>query len=354
MKTVAVLVNPKSGYGIKINMPGSDSIEKYDPLESTTVRTAIDFLSALRGMDLDIISSENFMGGRELREAGIGEFRTVYHDAEITCREDTLNFIRIVSSLSVDIIIFFGGDGTAADISSVIDGNIPVLGIPTGVKMHSAVFAISPQRALRTLQLFVEGSIGASMEDVVDADEPSLLNGVQNIRVKGRLLVPASEDVILESKREFSDPSISGAIEYLQERMDPSLSYLIGPGSTCKMVTSLMDISTPVYGVDIISGGKLIVSNASLEVLEDYTARHRCKLILTPIGGQGILIGRGNRQLSEKTLSSISDQDLLVISSMEKLSHLAHVVIQYGFPSIAYLKILYGYGRFKVVPVLHG
>lgn len=354
MKTVAVLVNPRAGYGLTVNRPGSDTLASYDPGRSPTVRTAIEFLANIRDMDIEIVSCDNYMGGYELRQAGISRFRVVYSDPPISERDDTVNFIRIINGIPIDLLLFFGGDGTASDISSVIDENITVIGIPAGVKMHSAVFAISPQRALATMRAFLGVGVETGFEDVVDADEENLLAGKQVLSVKGRLRVPITEDMILESKREYSDPSVMGAIEYIQERLESEMSYIIGPGSTCKLISSISGESPPVYGIDVMRGSVMVRANAPMDFLDEYTRKNRCRLILTPIGGQGILIGRGNRQLTPDVISRIADEDLMVVSSFEKLSGLKHVVIQYGFCSIRYIKILYGYGRFRAVPVVRG
>lgn len=54
----------------------------------------------------------------------------------------------------IDLLVFVGGDGTARDVVEVLDREVPVLGIPSGVKMYSGIFAASPEAAAELVTMY--------------------------------------------------------------------------------------------------------------------------------------------------------------------------------------------------------
>lgn len=350
-KIVGFLVNPKSGYGIALNRPGSDLIEDYDPAKSHSVVIARNFARHLKVPGIRLITAGGTMGEKILRDSGVEDMEVIYSPSSLPGRKDTLEFLKRLNDRRPDILLFFGGDGTAADISSVISEVIPVIGVPSGVKMHSSVFAVSPEHAVRIFSEWLSDGTEFERADVVDADEAAMMKGTNIFSLKGTLLVPASPHMILSSKREYQSTDIMGAVEYIIEKMEEGVSYIIGSGSTCKAILRELGYETPFFGVDIVRNRKLVAENAERKVLEECASKGRASLILTPIGGQGFVVGRGNRQIDDSILKNIRQDDLTVIASSEKLRDLDTIVLESEVWKEKWIRVIYDYGRFKLMKV---
>lgn len=351
-KKVGFLVNPKSGYGISMNRPGSDLIDSYDPEKSRAADIARSFIREFRETGVTFLTASGYMGGNVLIQSGINSVEIIHSPDPVPEKEDTLAFVSELNRHNPDLLIFFGGDGTAADISTVLNDKIPVIGVPSGVKMHSSVFAINPEHACSIFRDWLAGSLEYRMADVVDADEQSMINGINVFSIKGALLVPESKHMLLSSKREYISTDIMGAVEYIIEKMEEDVSYIIGSGSTCKAIMRELGFRTPFYGNDLIRNGKLMLANADSKFLSEHAARNRTCLVMTPIGGQGFIVGRGNRQIDDSVLQNIRDEDIIIIASAEKIRDLDGVIMDSAIWEKDWLRVIYDYGRFRMMKVL--
>lgn len=351
-RKVGLLINPKSGYGISLNLPGSDNIEEYNPEKSHSVKIAEKFLKQCVNKNINFITAGSYMGEETLRKSGIESYEVIYEPGKIPSREDTIHFLDKLNNSHPDILLYFGGDGTSADISSALDSEIPVIGIPAGVKMHSSVFSITPEHGLRLFMDWLSGTMEYENCDVVDIDEQLLVNGEISYSVKGALKVPVSVHMLLSSKREYSSTDVMGAVEYILENMEKDVNYFIGSGSTCKYITSELGFKTPFYGIDIIRNRKLLKENADRNILLKESSIRRSVLILTPIGGQGYVVGRGNRQIDKSVLNNISFFDIIIIASSEKLNDLDFIVMDSSPYDQNWIRVIYDYGRFKLMKVV--
>jgi len=76
----------------------------------------------------------------------------------------------------VDLVLFVGGDGTATDVATVLErtgAEIPMLGVPAGVKVYSSVFAVSPEDAAAVAATFSR----TERREVMDIDEDAYREG---------------------------------------------------------------------------------------------------------------------------------------------------------------------------------
>lgn len=353
---IGFFINPLAGYGITSNAKGSDDLIMRDYGESRSVVKGKRFLEGIVKSGIDFFVPSGIMGAETLEEAGISHYEVIYEPAERTSAKDTMRLVERFCEIGVDLIVFVGGDGTARDILSARRCNTPVLGIPAGMKMYSSLFCISVRSGIDLVkQLSDEGINETSMAEVVDIDEEKFRKGELDISLYGEVEVPVTPLVVSESKSEYSNVDVSGVSEYIQEKMKDGVYYIVGPGSTCKSVLPESVGSTNLLGFDIILNRSLIAQDADEKTMLHFLGEGRCVLIISPIGGQNFLLGRGNRQITRRIVQGIGWDNIWVISSQEKLNGIANLYVdidnsqEVKIPG--FIKVLYGYGRFKMIRV---
>ncbi len=272
-----------------------------------------------------------------------------------TTREDTIEAVKKFVSYGIDLIVFAGGDGTARDIAealAMVGSELPILGIPTGVKMHSGVFAESPEKAGELVSGFLRGTVGIRRAEVLDLDEESYRKGVYLVRKYYTVTTLAGVGAV-GSKVELrsQEDELQGIAEYFREFLyDPELTYVFGPGSTVKYLErELFSVSGPFLSTDVVIKGELKVTNASYYDLLRLTGELR--LVVTPIGGQGFLFGRGNQEIGPEFLRRVGKENIIVVSTREKLRTFECLRIDTGDEEVDRLlsgtyKILVDYNEF--------
>ena len=349
-------VNPLAGYGIVTNSKGSDGLVLKSYNDSKSVLRALKFLEGIKVEDIEFYAPSGIMGSDLLEKAGITFYRVIYEPGEMTTAEDTKNFVMELNKTDAELLAFVGGDGTARDIISVAREGLAVVGIPAGMKMYSSVFAISIRSAVSLVRELVStGTWQTVSSDVVDIDEDKFRKGELDISFFGEMTVPVTPLVVSQSKAEYSNVDVAGVAEYIGERMKKGIAYIIGPGSTCKSVLPEGAGKTNVLGFDIVMDGSLVETDADEETIYRYASGISSVLIISPIGGQNFLLGRGNRQISHRTVEKIGWSNIWVIASQEKLRGMANLFVDIdNSPDIKvpdFVKVLYGYGRYRMVPV---
>lgn len=325
---IGFIVNPVAGLGGRTALKGSDGALARVALamgaEPTAPQRAIRALQALVPVrsKLRLAGAEGEMGQEEAVMAGLA-FELLYRPGERTDAQDTIEAAARILSWGPDLILFAGGDGTARDIMAVVRETIPVLGIPAGVKMHSAVFARTPRDA----GALAAALIGQAQEDrafmlaeVVDrgADQVPALFGTMRVPRDPRRMQPAKA-----SPARSGHAELEGACRRLAESMrDAGHVTIIGPGSTTFQLKHQLSERGTLLGVDVYLGTQMIKEDADergiLEAIDDHPAR----LILGVIGGQGFLIGRGNQQISPTVLRTVGRENILALASADKLAEL--------------------------------
>ena len=248
--------------------------------------------------------------------------------AELTSASDTREAAAQLSAAGVDLILFAGGDGTARDIFDVIGARCPVLGIPAGVKMHSAVFAVSPEAAGELLCRLAEGGlVGVRAQEVRDIDEQAFRRGVVRSRFYGEMMVPSEGHYLQHTKvggREDPDLAVADIAAWQVEAMVPDCTYLIGPGSTTAAIMAELSVPNTLLGVDVVRDGSLLATDADearlLQLLSE--APGPAHLVVTAIGGQGHLFGRGNQQFSPAVIRAVGVDNITVVAAKSKIAQL--------------------------------
>lgn len=351
MQKVGFLVNPVAGCGVSLNMIGSDSLSSSSCFDSVSVKTATRFLGLIHQSDLIFLTSSSQMGEDSFKEAGIENYSIIYEPEGKSEPGDTIAFLEELRVQEPDLLIFFGGDGTAAIISSFPwDG--PVLAVPAGTKMFSSVFSINLERAVEIFNTWMKKSYPSTRwGEVVDIGDDTVKNKEFRTELKGYLKIPDSENIVRFSKAEFTEQHIEDLIDCFVSSMDRG-NYVIGPGSTCKSILSKLGLEGTLYGFDIITDLKLAKKDATREDI--LHCEEGTRMVLSPLGSQGFLIGRGNRQINGDVMKKIGFHNIRIISSQRKIQPISSLFIDIPdftgrYPE--YMKVETGCGSFKVVRV---
>jgi predicted polyphosphate/ATP-dependent NAD kinase len=239
---------------------------------------------------------------------------------------DTQAAARKMVQEGVDLILFAGGDGTARDMYSAIGETVPVVGIPAGVKIHSPVFAQTAERGGELARLFLSGQLRHfNLAEVLDIDEEAYRNGQVKTKLYGYLNVPVERTRM--QNRKCGTPLTEKASQNnialdICNNMEEDVVYLIGPGSTTRPIMDNLGLPCTLLGVDLVVNGQLISTDASEETILKATEKRLFKIIVTPIGGQGYIFGRGNHQLSHRVLDRAGKKNIIVAATQEKLLRL--------------------------------
>lgn len=321
------------------------------------------FLKALKGLglkDVAIVACAGIMGEDECREASLDPAEIVGERKERTTAEDTKHAARAMEG-QVDIIVFAGGDGTARDIFDAIGDRVPVLGIPTGVKMHSAVFAESPEAAASIVVGFLEGKLPLRLAEVMDVDEEAFRRGRLSAKLYGYAKVPYEPTLLQGSK--LASPSggaeeaaKQGIAKEIVERMKPGIFYIIGPGTTTKAIADALGQPKTLLGVDVYLNGKLIARDVGERDLLRIVEGRECRIIVTPIGRQGFIFGRGNQQISAEVIRRVGIDNIIVVATPSKIANTPFLRVDTGDPSLdrsfpKYMRVISGYREEVVVPL---
>jgi predicted polyphosphate/ATP-dependent NAD kinase len=339
---VGFLINPLAGIGGAVALKGSDGEEIVARAISLGGQSQAQSRAALAlskisvgigtGQNLTFYTAAGAMGEAVLRELEMS-FEVIYTAANLSTSStagDTKNLVRLFIEKAVDLIVFTGGDGTARDVLDVLscenDSVIPVIGIPAGVKMHSAVYATTPTFAGELMQLIISGEPMSLVEaQVMDLDEDLFRQGKVNAKCYGYLSVPVDDtrmQLIKQGGLNHQELSVQDIAEELIENMKDDVVYLIGSGSTTAEVMNQLTLTNTLLGIDIVCNKQLLSNDADektiLEKIKDKTA----KIVVTIIGGQGHVFGRGNQQLSASVIRQVGVDNIIIIATNEKLRSL--------------------------------
>jgi len=327
-KKLGLIVNPLAGIGGRVGLKGSDGI--------TTVKKAFalgaEILSPKRAIEtlqelvpskdeFDLITYPKEMGEDEAKQCGFSPIVLGNIISGKTTAEDTRSAAREMGNFGVDLIIFVGGDGTARDIYNAIGDKIAALGIPSGVKIHSSVYAVNPHRAAELIKMYIQGLASVREMEVMDIDEDLFRHGQVSAKLYGYLHVPYERRLVQSAKAASSGSSDNlGAIaEAVVDNMIDDYCYILGPGTTVKAIGDELKIDKTLLGVDLVYRKQLIGKDLNEQQLLDMIDGKKAKIVVTVIGGQGYIFGRGNQQISPCVIKKVGKQNLIVVATKNKL-----------------------------------
>ncbi|MBA3243953.1 MAG: NAD(+)/NADH kinase [Actinobacteria bacterium] len=325
-----------------------------DRAERALVRLERDLVSQQHKVRFELVAAAGEMGGDLALGRGFSIDVLPGGDGSTTAA-DTRAAAAELARREVELIFFAGGDGTARDIYEVVCDRLPILGIPTGVKMHSAVFATSPENAGEVAAAFVLAGASAPLREaeVVDVDEDAAREGRIETRLYGAALVP-EDRLRMQAAKARSGPTDEAALDAvcrsLAGEMDPRRVYVLGPGTTTRRVLAHLGLPKTLLGIDAVHGGRLVGADLGERELLELIDGQAATLVVGVVGGQGALLGRGNQQLSPTVLRRIGLENVEVVAGLGKLLGLdpPWLRVDTGDPELD--SELTGYRRVHVAP----
>lgn len=328
---IGLIINPLAGLGGPAALKGSDGVADQalamgvEPHAAKRTRTALEQLLELRER-IEFVTYPGAMGADLLEQMGFEHRVLGVLDAAVTTADDTRQAVLRLQDAGVALILFAGGDGTARDVCAVVRADQPVLGIPAGVKIQSGVYAISPRAAGELAARLVEGGlVRLASGEVRDIDENALREGRVTARWYGELCVPQEGGYLQQVKQggvESAELVLADLAAWLEAEWEPGVRYVFGPGSTLHGLAQNLGLETTLLGVDVIEDGRVIARDVNEMALFALVEDHPAYLLVTAIGGQGHIIGRGNQQVSPRVLRAIGLERLRVIATKRKLGTL--------------------------------
>jgi predicted polyphosphate/ATP-dependent NAD kinase len=334
MKKLGLIINPIAGMGGRVGLKGtdgSDILEKAlqlgaKPVSFQRTGQALNALSSLKD-SITLFTCPCKMGEETAIDCGFVPQIIDGVSLSSTTAKDTQKAARAMQEKGVDILLFAGGDGTARDVYEAIGNSTVALGIPTGVKVHSAVFARNPLAAGNLCALYLQEKAKKVTEaEVMDINEEDFRKGILSARLYGYLKIPYRSRYVQRLKS-GSSPNDKYAQEAIAANIIKSMSdafhYIIGPGTTTRTIMEKLSLDYSLLGIDVVYKKRLVGKDLNEEEILSLIKGKQSKLVLTPIGGQGYLLGRGNQQISPEVISHVEKDNIIIVATPNKINSLA-------------------------------
>lgn len=370
---IGLIVNPIAGLGGAAGLKGTDGADTparalargAEPVAGRRAAEALRTATSEPAAPFQILTVAGEMGADAARAAGLEPEVLALRLGTPTTAGETAHTARALMDAGVDLVVFAGGDGTARDVVSVTGETIPVLGIPTGVKMHSAVFATGPASAGRLIAALASGDgarIAFTPREVMDIDEAALRAGIVSASLHGYGLVPVEQRMMQPAKGaapRSDEAAVEAAAVAVARDLRPGVSYVVGPGRTAKHVLAALGLHpASLLGVDVVRDGALIGTDLSRREVAETVGAGPVAIVVGVVGGQGFLVGRGNQQIGPDILRRAGRDGITVLAGRGKLAALARreLLVDTGDPAVdallaGYLRVLTGPGETLVMRV---
>jgi len=362
-KKLGLIVNPVAGLGGRVGLKGSDGAETQRQALALgavpqAANRAAQALARLRPLAdrFELITYPGEMGEAAAIAGGLTPIVIGEIQPGRTTAEDTRRAAREMLAPAVDLLLFAGGDGTARDVCQAVGQAMPVLGIPAGVKIHSAAYATSPVSAGDLTALYLQGKVTGQREaEVMDVDEDAARRGVMAVGLYGYLSIPFLRELVQGCKAP-SSPGEAIAMDAIAcqvvDAMEPGCLYILGPGTTTRAIAARLGLAKTLTGVDVVLDSCLLAADVNEVQLLTLLPGHPAQIVVTPIGGQGYLFGRGNQQISPAVIWAVGREHVTVVSTLYKVHALEGrpFLVDTGDPAVdrllsGYVRVITGYGE---------
>jgi len=342
---LGLIINPLAGIGGSVALKGSDGADTAAKALALGAipragERSLQALTELAGLPIRLSCYAGAMGETIARQAGFEPEVIAAPSSQPSTGADTRAAAIALADRGVDLLLFAGGDGTARDIHAAVGERLPVLGVPAGVKIHSGVYAVTPAAAGKVVAMLVRGELVTLCEqEVRDIDEAAFRQGSVRARYYGELRVPEEGRYLQHTKsggREVEALVLDDIAAEVIETMAEECFYVMGSGTTVQAVMAQLGLPNTLLGVDLIRNRELVGSDLGAQQLLALIGDQPARIVLTVIGGQGHIIGRGNQQLSPELLRRVGRENLIVIATKAKLKALQGrpLIIDSGDPAL--------------------
>lgn len=370
-KKLGFIVNPIAGMGGKVGLKGSDGceiLEKAKELgaEPESPRRAVEALKRISAStdNVELVTYPYEMGEDEAKECNFSPRVIGSINKGKTTLADTKNAAKEMLEAQVHLLLFAGGDGTARDIYSVVGDQIPVLGIPAGVKIHSAVYATSPQNAGDLAVSYLGGRLSGIRlreAEVMDVDEQAFREDRVSATLYGYLKVPYARRLV-QSAKTGSVPgdgaNMNAIASDVINNMHDDYLYVIGPGTTTRAIMEKLGLKNTLLGIDAVYQRRAVGSDLNEAQLLKLVEGKKTKIIVTVIGSQGYILGRGNQQISAEVIKKGGKENIMVVATKNKIFSLGGdpLLVDTGDAEVdrllsGYVKVITGFNERMVVRV---
>jgi predicted polyphosphate/ATP-dependent NAD kinase len=370
MGRIGFVINPVAGMGGRVGLKGTDGVADEavrrgaQPTANARAREALSALAREpRAAAVEWLTAAGAMGEDALRAVGFAALRIVHRPSATPSAQDTRQAVAAFLAAGVDMVLFCGGDGTARDVCSVTGEGTPILGIPAGVKMYSGVFGVTPGRTADILVRYLAGEVGLAGAEILDLDEDKYREGEWAVRLYLAARTPFEPSYLQAAKAIVStgdDEAIRDDIAaHLREQVGPDALLLLGPGSTLQGVAAALQLDKTLLGIDAAARGRIVGRDLAERQILDLLGRFaERRLVLSPIGAQGFVLGRGNQPLSPAVIRLIGLDNLIVVATPAKLARTPCLRFDSGDPSLdqemisrKFFPVVVGYHRLRFVKV---
>jgi len=367
------IVNPIAGMGGKVGLKGTDDVSETAlkmGAKPVAPSRAVEFLQKLKELELEskiqIFTCPSIMGEDTAKMAQIKVEVLPMHVKDKTTAEDTKLAVRLLTDLGVNLIVFVGGDGTARDISDALRGlrEVLVLGVPSGVKMYSGIFAINPADAADVVSAFMQKTAQITDFEIMDADETQIRSDRFAVRLYGFLKGPFVP-MLIQGSKQISPETLDerenqiASAKFVVEEMNPKGTYILGPGTTVKCVAELLGVEKTVLGVDIYRNRAVLKDVNEKWILEEVKKWEDTWIVVSPIGRQGMLFGRGNQQISPEIIKRVGRNKIIVLATKSKLRDIEGGVLRVDTGNLeadnllrGYMKVAIDYKEWKLMQIV--
>jgi predicted polyphosphate/ATP-dependent NAD kinase len=371
------LINPIAGMGGRVGLKGTDGVVDEAirrGAKPVAPDRALEFLNALCSLidagilpEIEVITCPGIMGAEITSQTCLAPEILDIEIGDTSTAEDTRKCVLALHESGVRLLVFVGGDGTAKDILDAVNqhnlDDLLVLGVPSGVKMYSGLFVVNPRDAAEVVRLTIEGTAKATEFEVMDADETAIRQDRFAVRLYGYLkgpAVPARFQGAKQASPETIDEheAQEAIANYVIESMDPNDSYILGPGTTVRTVTEKLNLKKTILGVDLYQQNTIfndVNEERIFELIRDFT---KTWIIVSPIGHQGMLFGRGNQQISPEVIKRVGRDHIIIMCTPAKLRDIegGTLKVDTGDSEVddmlrGYIRVLTDYNEFRLVQI---